>query len=304
LNVRYLSRASRDDVEAMKAAILGCGLLGGSLAAALRSRRLSSHLVGYDLDARACTRGVERGLLDGSAASAAQAARDADLVVLATPVGAMPDLLAQIAGALGPAAILTDLGSTKADVIAAARHALGPAFERFVPSHPIAGGEQPGLEHADPDLFEGCTVVTTPDAQTRPDALERIEALWRACGARIERMQADEHDRILASVSHLPHVLAFALLAQIAGQPDVQRRLTLAGPGFRDFTRIAASSAVMWRDIALANREALGKELRGFVAMLEDIEQALAAGDAQWLEQLFDLASRTRRKSSEGGHGE
>ena len=278
--------------------------MGGSLAAALRSRRQSSRIVGYDLDAGACRRGVELGLLDASASSPAQAAVDADLVVLAAPVGAIPDLLAQIAGRLGPAAIVTDLGSTKAGVVAAAYQALGPAFERFVASHPIAGGERPGLEHADRDLFEGCIVVTTADARTGLDALERVEALWRACGARIERMQADEHDRIFASISHLPHVLAFALVAQIAGQPDAGRKLGLAGAGFRDFTRIAASSAVMWRDVALANRAALGQELRAFATTLADIEQALAAGDAQWLEQLFELASRTRRDGGGGGHGE
>jgi len=278
--------------------------MGGSLAAALRGRQQAHWIIGYDTDAKACLRGVELGLLDASAASPAQAVRDADLVVLATPVGAVPDLLAQIADAIGLATILTDLGSTKADVIAAARHALGPGFERFVAGHPIAGGERPGLEHADPDLFEGCTVVITPAAQTRLEALERIEALWRSCGARIERMQAEEHDRILACVSHLPHVLAFALVAQIAGQPDAQRKLALAGAGFQDFTRIAASSPVMWRDIALANRVALGQELRAFVATLEDVEQALAAGDAQWLEQLFELASRTRRTSTGGAHGQ
>jgi len=278
--------------------------MGGSLAAALRRRKQASHIVGYDLDVDACRRGVELGLLDAGATSAVQAVRDADLVVLGTPVGAMPDLLAQIAGAVQPAAIVTDLGSTKASVMAAARQALGPAFERFVAAHPIAGGERPGLEHAHGDLFEGCTVVTTPDAQTRLDALERIEALWRSCGARIERLPADEHDRILASVSHLPHVLAFALVAQIAGQPDARRKLALAGAGFRDFTRIAASSSAMWRDIALANRAALGHELRGFVAVLHEIEQALEAGDGQGLEALFELASRTRRQIPEAGHDE
>ena len=287
----------------MKVAILGVGLMGGSFAAALRRRRLASRVVGYDLDPQVCARAMALRLLDEAAASPAQAVRDADLVVFATPVGSMPDLLGQLAGAIGPTTILTDLGSTKSDVIAAARQALGPAFERFVPAHPIAGGEQPGVDNADPDLFQGCTVVIAAQAQTRDDALERVEALWRVCGAGIVRMQADEHDRILASVSHLPHVLAFALVAQIAGQPDAQRKLSLAGPGFRDFTRIAAGSPEMWRDIALANRAALGRELRSYVAMLEDVEQALARGDARWLEQLFDLASRTRRNAGGGARG-
>ncbi|HWY73374.1 MAG TPA: prephenate dehydrogenase/arogenate dehydrogenase family protein [Burkholderiaceae bacterium] len=287
----------------MKVAILGCGLMGSSLAAALRRRDLASRVVGYDLDPDTGARAMRLGLIDATAASAAQAVQDADLVVLAAPVGAMPQLLEHIAAGLGPSALVTDLGSTKADVMAAAREALGAAFARFVPAHPIAGGERTGPEGADPDLFEGCTVVITAASETRADALARIEQLWRSCGARVAQMDAAEHDRLLASVSHLPHVLAFALVAQIAGQPDAQRKLSFAGPGFRDFTRIAAGSPAMWRDIALANRAAIGQELRALVSLLQRVEQALAAGDAQWLQQLFDLASRTRRRMNGGGDG-
>jgi prephenate dehydrogenase len=275
--------------------------MGGSFAVALRRRDLASRVVGYDLDPDICERGVRLGLLDAAAGSTAQAVQDADLVVLAAPVGAMSGLLADVAAGLGASALVTDLGSTKADVIAAARDALGPAFARFVPAHPIAGGERTGPEGADPDLFEGCTVVITAASQTRADALAQIEQLWRSCGARVARMDAADHDRLLASVSHLPHVVAFALVAQIAGQPDAQRKLSFAGPGFRDFTRIAAGSPVMWRDIALANRAAIGQELRTLVAVLQRVEQALAAGDAQWLQQLFELASRTRRQMNGGG---
>jgi prephenate dehydrogenase len=275
--------------------------MGGSFAVALRRRDLASRVVGYDLDRDICERGVRLGLLDAAAGSTAQAVQDADLVVLAAPVGAMSGLLADVAAGLGASALVTDLGSTKADVIAAARDALGPAFARFVPAHPIAGGERTGPEGADPDLFEGCTVVITAASQTRADALAQIEQLWRSCGARVARMDAADHDRLLASVSHLPHVVAFALVAQIAGQPDAQRKLSFAGPGFRDFTRIAAGSPVMWRDIALANRAAIGQELRTLVAVLQRVEQALAAGDAQWLQQLFELASRTRRQMNGGG---
>ena len=277
--------------------------MGSSLAAALRRRDLASRVVGYDLDPDTGARAMRLGLIDATAASAAQAVQDADLVVLAAPVGAMPQLLDHIAAGLGPSALVTDLGSTKADVMAAAREALGAAFARFVPAHPIAGGERTGPEGADPDLFEGCTVVITAASETRADALARIEQLWRSCGARVAQMDAAEHDRLLASVSHLPHVLAFALVAQIAGQPDAQRKLSFAGPGFRDFTRIAAGSPAMWRDIALANRAAIGQELRALVSLLQRVEQALAAGDAQWLQQLFDLASRTRRRMNGGGDG-
>lgn len=288
----------------MKAAVLGVGFMGASLAACMRARGLARAVVGYDLDPQVCARGIAAGLLDECAASAAQAARQADLVALAVPVGSMPDLLEQIAGELAPSAIVMDLGSTKADVVAAARRALGPAFARFVPSHPIAGGERPGLERADPDLFEGRTVVTTPVDETSADALARVEQLWRACGARVERMQADEHDRVLASVSHLPHVLAFALMGQIAGEQDAQRKLSLAGPGFRDFSRIAASSPPMWRDIALANRDALGQELRAFTATLQRIGQAVSAGDGAWLQQFFQRASDARRRMDGRERGE
>ena len=200
--------------------------------------------------------------------------------------------------------MVADLGSTKVDVIAAARQALGTAFERFVPSHPIAGSERAGPEHADARLFEGRVVVTTPVPQTRADALQRVEALWRACGARIERMDAAHHDRVLAAVSHLPHLLAFALVEQIGSQADAQLKLSLAGAGFRDFTRIAASSPAMWRDIVVANREALGGELRAFIALLGEVERAVAAGDSAWLEALFERASHLRRQAPGDVRGE
>jgi prephenate dehydrogenase len=288
----------------MNVAILGVGLIGGSLAAALRGRGLARRIVGCDRDAAVCARGLALGLLDAQAADPAQAVQGADMVVLAAPVGSMPQLLSAIAGALAPGAIVTDVGSTKSDVLAAARAALGPAFERFVASHPIAGGERSGLEHADRDLLEGRTVVVTPAHDTGAEALAQVERLWRACGARVERMSAAEHDRIFASVSHLPHVLAFALMAQVAGHSDAQRRLALAGSGFRDFTRIAASSPQMWRDIALANRDAIGQELRGYVAMLQRIERAMAAADAPALQQLFEVASAARRRMNGDGHGQ
>ena len=287
----------------MKVAIIGCGFMGASVAAALRQRNLAASIVGYDHDPDACARALAAGLLDATAPTCAHAVRGADLDVLAAPVRAMADLLAQVAGALEPAALVTDLGSTKTDVVAAARAALGPAFARFVAAHPIAGGERSGPEGADADLFEGCTVVITAARETAAAALASVEQLWRACGARVARMDAGDHDRLLASVSHLPHVLAFALVAHIAGEPDGQRKLSLAGPGFRDFTRIAASSPVMWSDIAVANRDAIGQELRALIALLQRVDRAMAGGDASWLHQLFELASRTRRQMNGGGDG-
>jgi len=280
----------------VKVAILGCGFMGGSLAAALRSGSLATSITGYDLDPAVTQRGVELDLLDASAASPAQAVQGADLVVLAAPVGSMPELMADIAGSLGPATIVTDLGSSKAEVVQAARRLLGPAFARFVPAHPIAGGERSGLEAAQPDLFQGRTVLITPESETRADAVERVEQLWRSCGATIVHMEAAQHDRVLASVSHLPHLLAFAVVAHIAGQPDAQAKLSIAGPGFRDFTRIAASSPTLWRDIAMANRDAIGSELRGLIALLQQVDRALTAGDARSIEEMFERASATRRR--------
>jgi len=287
----------------VKVAILGCGFIGGSLAAALRRRRLASSITGYDIDPLTAARGVALGLLDASSSTAALAVRGADLVVLAAPVGSIPALFGQIAAEIGPDSVVTDVGSTKAGLIGAARAELGRVFEHFVPAHPIAGGERPGPEAADPDLFEGCTVVITTSAETRADAVLRVEQMWRSCGARIAQMDAAEHDRILACVSHLPHVLAYALVAHIAGRADCERVLSLAGPGFRDFTRIAASNAQLWRDIVLANREAVGSELQELIAKLQQAQAALAASDARALLELFELASRTRRAFGERQDG-
>jgi prephenate dehydrogenase len=271
-------------------------MIGGSLAAAWRRAGVVSHVTGYDVDPAALERAVALGFVDVAAPDVAHAVMAADLVVLAAPVLAIGALLAQVATHLPPQAIVTDVGSAKQAVIEAARGALGAALARFVPAHPIAGRERPGVEAADADLFERKLVVTTPLPQTDPDALRVVEAAWQALGARVQRMSAAEHDRVFAAVSHLPHLLAFALVAQIAAGPDGERTLGYAGAGFRDFTRIAASSAVMWRDVALANRAALGDALRAYRAQLEALQNALDHGDAQALEGVFAVASAARRR--------
>lgn len=280
----------------MRIALIGVGMIGGSLLAAWRQAGLVTTATGYDIDPRALEVATGRGLIDRRAASAAQAVADAGLVVLATPVGAMHEVFAQLAGALPPDALLTDVGSTKGDVIRHARASLGGAFARFVPAHPIAGKELPGVEHADAGLFAGRRVVLTPTAETRADALATVEGLFARTGAHLERMDADEHDRTFAAVSHLPHLLAFALVAAIGSEPDGERRLGYGGAGFRDFTRIAAASPVMWRDICIANRDALGGELRGYRALLDRLQQAVDEGDEATLQQTFELASRLRRR--------
>ncbi|UCG97679.1 MAG: prephenate dehydrogenase/arogenate dehydrogenase family protein [Burkholderiales bacterium] len=280
----------------MRIALIGVGMIGGSLLAAWRQAGLVTTATGYDIDGSAAAQALDRGLIDRSADSVAQAVRDAELVVVATPVGSMREVFAQAAAALAPAALLTDVGSTKGGVIADARAALGAAFSRYVPAHPIAGKELPGVKHADARLFSGRRIVLTPVAETSSDALAKLEDLFARTGAQVQRMEADEHDRVFAAVSHLPHLLSFALVAAIGAETGGERRLGYGGAGFRDFTRIAAASPVMWRDICLANREALGAELRRYRVLLERLQQAVDEGDAATLQRTFELAAQLRRQ--------
>lgn len=292
----------------MRVALLGVGLIGASAVAAWRRAGRVAEAVGYDVDAEALEVGLARGFIDRAAPSVAAAVAGADLALVAVPVGSTHQVLAEAAAALPAHAIVTDVGSTKRSVIDAAAAALAAtssfSLRRFVPGHPIAGGERPGARAADPELFRGRWFITTPTATTHPDALSTVESLWRAAGARIHRMDADEHDRVFAAVSHLPHLLAFALVAQVATAADAERCLAFAGAGFRDFTRIAASSPQMWRDIALANREPLGAQLRAYRARLEQLQAALDRGDLARLESEFRVASTARRGFAGGADGD
>jgi prephenate dehydrogenase len=234
-------------------------------------------------------------VIDEIANSAAAAVRGADLVLLAVPVGAMPAVMREIAPNLSHDCIVTDAGSTKQDVIAAARAAWGGGIGQFVPGHPIAGAENSGVAAARADLYRGRQVVLTSLAENDSAAVERIAALWRACGAEVAQMSAETHDRIFAAVSHLPHLAAFALVDDLAGRSEADTYFRYAGSGFRDFTRIAGSHPEMWRDIALANREALLTELDAYIAELEQIRGLLARGDAAGLEAIFQRASRARK---------
>jgi prephenate dehydrogenase len=277
-------------------ALLGCGLVGGSLAAAWRRAGRVARVRAYDSDPRSAAQALALGHADEAAETVAAALAGADCIVLATPVGAMAGLLEAVALHARADAVVTDVGSTKQEVSAHARRLLGATYGRFVAAHPIAGGALPGIAHASAALFTGRWVITTPDADTDAGALALVEANWAACGARIERMCAAEHDRIFASVSHLPHLLAFALVHQIAGQADGARQLKFAGAGFRDFSRIAASDPAMWRDIALANRAALGGALEGYRRELDALQAAVDAGDGAALDAIFARASRLRRE--------
>jgi prephenate dehydrogenase len=257
----------------VKLALIGVGLIGGSFARALRAAGEVSAVIGFDEDSAALSTALS----------------------LAVPVGAMRSVMRTIAPRLRADAVVTDVGSTKVNVITAARAELGDAFQRFVPGHPIAGRETHGVQSSEPRLFEGKLFIATPVAGTADEVVLRVESLWRRLGCRVERMDPVDHDRIFAAVSHLPHLLAFALVARIAGEDDAERKLAKAGAGFRDFTRIAASSPTMWRDVCIANREALSVELAAYRALLDDLQAALDAGDAEALEAVFTAAAQCRR---------
>ena len=274
--------------------IVGVGLIGGSLAAALRQRGAVGQIVGLGRRRETLEQARQLGLIDEIAESP-EAVAGAELVLLAMPVAQMQDVLAQIAPHMDAGTVITDAGSTKSDVIEAARAQLGTGFVRFVPGHPIAGAEQNGPAAARADLFANRNVVLCPGAETDPQAVRKVAAMWEATGARVAQMDAARHDRIFAAVSHLPHLAAFALVDDLAGRAEAEDYFRYAASGFRDFTRIAGSSPEMWRDIALANREALLGELSAYMNKLGEIATALDKQDATALEEIFGRASKARR---------
>lgn len=275
-------------------AIAGTGLIGGSLASVLKQAEVVGEVIGLGRRRETLEQARSLGLIDTIADSPALL-YEADVIVLATPVAQMTSVLEGIAPHLGSNTIVTDAGSTKSAIIAAARHALGKNFPRFVAGHPIAGAESSGPQAARADLFVGRNVVLCPEAETDPAALEGVTALWQATGAQVVRMDAARHDRIFAAVSHLPHLAAFALVDDLAARPEAEEFFRFAASGFRDFTRIAGSSPEMWRDIALANRTALLAELSAYRGKLDEIAAALEKGDAAALDRIFTRASKARR---------
>lgn len=278
-----------------RVAVLGVGLIGGSVAGAVRARSLAHRVVGYAAgdDAREA---LALGLLDEVAPDPASAVQGADLVVLAAPIPAIAPLLAAIAPALAPDAVITDTASTKASTVAAARAALGAAFPRFVPAHPIAGAERHGPTAAKPTLFERCLTVLCPEPETDAQAQRRVSAFWEAIGARIVSMHVADHDRVFAEVSHWPHAAVFALCAAIADGPRAEDALRFAGAGLRDTTRIGASSASLWADIVLDNRDAVLDCAQAFERELGVLVDALRRRDRDALLERFETASRWRRR--------
>jgi prephenate dehydrogenase len=264
-------------------AIVGCGLMGGSVALALRRAGLVRHIAGYSRSPASGRRAWELGVIDEACDSAAGAACGADVVLLSVPVASTLEVLQGIRSTLAPQALCMDVGSTKRDVVSAARAALGADIAGFVPAHPIAGKERAGVDAADADLYRGRRVILTPLAETDPARTRRARALWEAMGSVVSDMSPEAHDRAFAAVSHLPHLLAFAYVAGVARQPEGADMLQLAGAGFRDFTRIAGAEPAMWRDILLANRDEVLAQAASFRQALGEIERAMLAGDAQAL---------------------
>jgi prephenate dehydrogenase len=280
----------------MRLAIIGVGLIGGSFALALKQAKAVSRVVGVGRDPANLRLALERGAIDSIGSDAAAAARDSDLILVATPVAQFPKILGAIAPDLDAGTVVTDAGSTKRDVVAAARKALGKKISQFVPAHPIAGAEKSGVAAASAELFRGKRVVLTPLAENPAGTISKIEQAWSACGARITRMDADEHDAVLAAVSHLPHLLAFALVHDVARRDNSAQLFSFAAGGFRDFTRIASSHPEMWRDICIANRDRLLDELQSYSNELGAVRKLLAAGDGAGLEKLFASARAARNK--------
>ncbi|GJJ05215.1 hypothetical protein RugamoR64_57530 [Duganella rhizosphaerae] len=287
-----------------KVVIFGVGLIGGSFARSLKKAGAVGSVVGMGRSAASLKRAQELGIIDvigvadagGGGCTMAEALAGADLVLLAAPVAQTEAILAALAPHLQPGTVVTDAGSTKCDVVASARRALGGKIAQFVPGHPIAGRETNGPEAAIDDLYVGKKVVLTALDENAAEDVERVAAAWRACDAIIHRLTPQEHDKVFAAVSHLPHLLAYALVDDIANKPHADLLFQYAASGFRDFTRIAGSSPEMWRDISLANQSALLTELDAYLAQLTGLRARLAAGDGAGLERVYSNAQRARHQ--------
>ena len=283
--------------------VIGCGLMGGSFALALRRAGRVQRVVGYSRSAAARQHALSLGVIDQAADTVAQAVQGSDVVLVAVPVAATASALREVAAHLGPRAWCMDVGSTKSDVVQAAAQTLGPALPRFVPAHPIAGKELAGVEHADAHLYEDRLVVLTPQAETLTACTDHACALWSAVGARVEIMTAPAHDAAFAAVSHLPHVLAYAYMKGLMSQADGPEFLRLAGPGFRDFSRIAGSDPAVWRDILLSNAQAVLQQVAAFKEGLQAFESWMRAGDGAALEQAIANVAQERRRWKLSAHG-
>lgn len=278
-----------------KLVVIGVGLIGGSVASALRRAGCVRRIVGVGRSRPNMQRALELGVIDEAAENCAIAVRGADTIVLAVPVRQNEAVLAQLGREAGAGALITDTGSTKGDFVETATRLLAGRLATVVPGHPIAGAELTGVQAASADLFVGKNVVLTPLPENSDSAVESAEALWLSCGARVSRMSAAHHDKVFAAVSHLPHLLAYALVHMISTRPDAGELFGFAAGGFRDFTRIAGSSPEMWRDIVLANRDALLADIDAYAGQLADLAELIRGGDAARLEKILTAARDARQ---------
>jgi prephenate dehydrogenase len=274
--------------------VIGCGLMGGSFALALKRAGLAKRVIGYSKSPSTTERARKLGVIDVAAESALLAASGSDIVLIAVPVSATETTLRAIRHIVEPGMLVMDVGSTKRDVVDAARRALRERIGSFVPAHPITGKEVSGIQSADGSLYNGRQVIITPVAQTAPELVQKATDVWSAIGAQVLKMTPENHDAAFAAVSHLPHLLAFAYFSAVVNQPAGRDFLSLAGPGFRDFTRIAASNPETWRDILVSNREEVLKQSQRFRQALDALEHVMREGNADALEGLIRGPSEGR----------
>ena len=284
--------------------LVGCGLMGASFALALQQQGLVERVVGFSPSAGTRDKALQRGVIQQAVTSAGEAVQGADLVFLAVPVSQTAACLRDIAPHLQAHALLMDVGSTKTDVVAAAQAALGDKLPCFLPAHPIAGKAQAGVDHAEATLYQDRALILTPLPHNTPAQIAQATQLWQALGSRVHQMTPEAHDATFAAVSHVPHLLAFAQVNSLLQQPEGEAFLKLAGPGFRDFSRIAASDPAVWRDILLANAQQVLTQTTHFRLALEQLEAAITQGDAAQLQALIAQASQARQAWQLGSKGE
>jgi prephenate dehydrogenase len=275
-------------------AIIGVGLIGSSLALGLKRAKAVGHVVGCGRNQTNLQKGLELGVIDSYCDSVAEAVKDADVVVVAVPLGTMQSIFEQMSNVISSTTIVTDVGSTKGSVIEAARVGLGRCLPQFVPGHPIAGSEKNGVEAGFAELYQNKKVILTPLPENSQSSIDQISGMWQQCGAHIEYLSVIQHDKILAATSHLPHLLAFSMVTYLSGLNDHDEIFKYAAGGFRDFTRIASSDSVMWRDVCLANGDALIELIEGYKKELDQVAVAIKQKDADKLLQLFGKAKLER----------
>ncbi len=275
-------------------ALIGCGLMGGSFALAAKKAGLVRRVSGYSRSPQSADKALALGIIDHAAASADACVQGADLVLLAVPVASTQATLTSLLPSLGAQALVMDVGSTKQDVVLAARAALGERIGQFMPAHPICGKEVAGIEHAEATLYQGQQLILTPLECHTPQAIARAPALWQALGCKVRQMEPGQHDQALAAVSHFPHMMAFALMHSLLAQPGAEQFLAVAGPGFRDTTRIAAGDPTLWTDVLMANSSAVIAQAKCLHAALFELESRLNAQDRAAVQAFVAAASQRR----------